>query len=148
MGLCGLCLSLMVFAMPWSYPPPCLSALLASPLKGCSPQPSLACCVLRPRSSLCTCSLRLSPLPPQQQAGGGGASNFGLNFTPQTPDPQRKDVTAPTRRVKLSYGWCLRPVPFSDIFLRSVKGGHSACVPLTHYRAQRFVSASPSVSQR
>lgn len=46
------------------------------------------CCVPCPGSSPCVCSLQVSPLSPQQQAGGRGMSNFGLNCTSQTPDLQ------------------------------------------------------------
>lgn len=46
MRLCELCLPLMAFAMPGSYPLLCFFALSDSLLEGCSPQLSAAASVL------------------------------------------------------------------------------------------------------
>lgn len=86
--LCELCLPLMTFAVPGSCPLLCSFALSDSLPEGCSPWLSPAGSVLWPRSSLGVGSQQVSPLPPQQQAGGRGVSKFRLNFTLQIPDLQ------------------------------------------------------------
>lgn len=52
-GLCGLCLYFIAFAMPPSYPSPYSSSPSASLLRGCSPHPSCnaVCCGWGPASA-------------------------------------------------------------------------------------------------